>query len=139
MKKILLALLIAGILPLGANAQHKAKSRFDKNYKVCIKGDKYAVCDEVDKMNEQVGRDVKVTSDDRALHMFDTHVHMGYARSYGASNKNNPRIRVSYEDPNGAYKGKETMINDSVKKNINRNINYLDESVQLPPNDGSKE
>ena len=54
MKKILLALLIAGILPLGANAQHKAKSRFDKNYKVCIKGDKYAVCDEVDKMNEQV-------------------------------------------------------------------------------------
>jgi len=134
MKQILLALLIAGALPLGANAQ--TNSKFAQNYKVCINGDKYAVCNEEEKTSEKVGRDVKVTNDDRRLRMFDTYVHMGYSPATAYSNKNNPRIKVSYEDPNGAYEGKETSINDGVQKNIERNINYLDGSVQLPPNDG---
>ena len=127
--------MLTGIVSWGAEAQN-GKSKFDQNYKVCIKGDKYAVCDEVDKMNEKVGRDVKLTNDDRALRRFDTHVHLGYATANAYSNKNNPRIRVSYDDPNGAYEGEETMINDGVEKNKARNINYLDGSMQLPPNDG---
>lgn len=138
MKQVLLALLIAGILPLGANAQNRAKSQFDKNYPVCIKGNNYAVCDEVDKVTEKVGRDVKVTANDRTLHLFDTYVHMGYRPTAASSNKNNPRILVNYEDPNGAYEGKETSINDGVEKNKQRNINYLDGSMVLPPNDGGK-
>jgi hypothetical protein len=138
MKQVLIGLLIAGILPLSANAQNKGKSNYNKNYPVCIKGNQYAVCDNMDKATEQVGRDVKVTSDDRTLHLFDTYVHMGYRPMASASTKNNPRLRVSYEDPNGAYEGKETSINDGVKKNIQRNLNYLDASMTLPPNDGVK-
>jgi hypothetical protein len=135
MKKILLALTILGILPFGADAQ---KSVYDKNYKVCINDNKYALCDGQAKANEEVGRDVKITSPARSLRMFDSYVHMGYRTASANSNKRNSRIIVSYEDPNGAYEGKETLINDGVEKNKARNINYLDGSMQLPPVDGGK-
>jgi hypothetical protein len=136
MKKILLALGIIGILPFSAEAQKK--SVYDKNYPVCIADNKYVLCNDAAKATEEVGRDVKVTSPDKSLRMFDSYVHMGYRTTPSASNRRNPRILVSYEDPNGAYEGKETRINDGVQKNKARNLNYLDGSVQLPPVDGGQ-
>ena len=46
------------------------------------------------------------------------------------------RIRVTYDEPGAAYEGKESMINDGVRKNKQRNINTNNGAYDLPPNDG---
>lgn len=51
------------------------------------------------------------------------------------SNKNNPNIQVSYDQPGDIYKGENVKAHDGVKKNIKRNINYLDWRGKVP-NDG---
>jgi hypothetical protein len=75
--------------------------------------------------------------------MMDTSVYLGYSSNpipgfsgMIPSNRRNPRIRVTIDDPTAAYQGKESMINDGVQLNKERNINYLDTSVELPPSDG---
>lgn len=136
MKKLLFALVLVGLASTGANAQ--SKSKFDQNYKVCVKGSTYKVCDENEaamQTNAQ-GRDVVLNAPDPSLSLLNTNTHLGYRTTTTASNRRNPRIVVAYDDPNAAYEGKESRINDGVKKNKTRNINYLDSSVDLPPVDG---
>lgn len=133
MKKILLALSIIGLISHNAGAQTK-KSIYAKNYPVCLSGSTYKVCTTT---KAELGRKETADNPDPSLRMMDTYVHMGYgSRHTYASNKRNPRIRVAIDDPHAPYEGKESMINDGVQKNKERNINYLDNSVVLPPNDG---
>jgi hypothetical protein len=135
MKKILLALAMIGVIHFNADAQAKKKSVYAKNYHICLTDSKYKVCkSSVAKKNNTIGRKLAVNNPEPSLAMMDTYVHLGYAPGY--SNKHNPRIRVAIDDPNAPYQGKESMQNDGVQKNKERNINYLDNSVVLPPNDG---
>jgi len=131
MKNILLALAICGCTYTSANAQNSGDSKFAKNYPVCLTGDKYHVCNDRSAMNTNVGR---TTETNKVFGMQSTYVHMGYGTN------NNPRyrgnIRVTYDEPGAAYEGKETMINDGVRKNMKRNLNTNNGAYDLPPNDG---
>jgi hypothetical protein len=137
MKKLLIALAVIGTIHISANAQ--SKSPFDVNYKVCRVDSKYKTCDANDPA--VVTTTSKATTEqkkvEQSLRRMDTYVHLGYRPSNVVSNKRNPRIVVMYDDPNGAYEGKSTQINDGVQKNKVRNVNYLDTSVDLPSNDGN--
>lgn len=142
MKKILFAIMVLAIGTTSADAQTKGKSAKSvnaKNYPICLVGEEYKVCPV--HTNAQLGRSEIVNNPEASLRMMDTSVYLGYTNtpSYGImvpSNRRNPRIRVTIDDPNAPYQGKESMINDGVQKNKVRNINYLDSSVQLPPSDG---
>ena len=136
MKKILLALTILSTISFTqADAQ---KSKFDKNYPVCRKGNGYGVCCQnqspVSNM-PTVTRSSDETLVSQSLRRQDTYVHMGYSRRL-YSNRHNPRILVSVDDPAAPYKGEDSRVNDGVHANIERNINYLDNTIILPPNDG---
>lgn len=47
----------------------------------------------------------------------------------------NPRFKVSYDQPGDIYDGENVLANDGVKKNLYRNMNYLDFRSKVP-NDG---
>lgn len=134
MKKILFALVLLGI---GASAEAQTtRSMYNKNYPICLVDGSYKVCPGHNA--SELGRSEIVKSPEASLRMMDTSVFLGYSNTpfMIPSNRRNPRIRVTIDDPNAAYEGKESMINDGVQKNKARNINYLDTSVELPPSDG---
>ncbi len=135
MKQIIFALGIAFLSQADATAQ-TTKSANAINYNVCMHGNGYKVCDEHSAKKQKQGAQVVTEAPDPSLSLLNTQVNMGYRPVAVNSNRRNPRFLVSYDDPNGAYEGKETKINDGVQKNKIRNINYLDASVVLPPNDG---
>ena len=130
MKKILMAVAALGFVAFGANAQ--TGSKYNKNFNVCMTNNSYQIC-ETPKTEEQ-GRTVEVEDPSPELRMMDTYVHFGYAAEEGV--RPGSRIRVTYDDPNAPYQGEESQANDGVEENIQRNINYLDQSVVLPANDG---
>ena len=132
MKKILLALAVIGFGTFTAEAQSK-KSIYDKNYPVCVVDGKYQVCP-VSNKAESAGRTAEITGPDASFRMLDTSVYLGYSRP-GSSATGNPRIRVTIDDPQAPYEGKESMTNDGVKKTIQRNIN-VSSGQEVPPNDG---
>jgi hypothetical protein len=132
MKKILLALAVIGFGTFTAEAQSK-KSIYDKNYPVCVVDGKYQVCP-VSNKAESAGRSAEITGPDASFRMLDTSVYLGYSRP-GSSAMRNPRIRVTIDDPQAPYEGKESMVNDGVQKNKQRNLNH-NTNVELPPNDG---
>ena len=129
-----------GTAVCGANAQKK--SVFAKNYKICLIDSKYQVCPKSE--SSELGRSSLVVNPEGALRMMDTSVYLGYSSPLPGfsgrvpSNRRNPRIRVTIDDPQAPYEGKESMINDGVEINKVRNINYLDSSVELPPVDGGR-
>jgi hypothetical protein len=131
MKQILLALAIISLGYTNADAKGK-KSTYAKNYPICLSGSTYKVCPAP--KTSEVGRDVTVNDPTTSLRMMDTYVHMGYGRT-GFSDRHNPRIRVTIDDPHAPYEGKESMVNDGVQKNKQRNLN-ANTGVELPPNDG---
>jgi hypothetical protein len=137
MKQIFLVCTALGLMLTNAKAQKS--SQYDINYKICKVHDKYDACGEHD---PTVISEPKPTDNKAAvaasLRRLDTHVNVKpSSENRQISFKGNPRFSVLYDDPNGAYEGKETRINDGVQKNVHRNINYLDNSVDLPPNDGN--
>jgi hypothetical protein len=132
MKKILLALAVIGFGTFTAEAQSK-KSIYDKNYPVCMVDGKYQVCP-VSNKAETAGRTAEITGPDASFRMLDTSVYLGYSRP-GSSATGNPRIRVTIDDPQAPYEGKESMTNDGVQKNKRRNLHH-NTGVELPPNDG---
>lgn len=136
MKQILFALGLTCFVQLNAGAQTKGNPNAI-NYNVCMHGNGYQVCDEHAAKTQMQGGHVVTEAPDPSLSLLNTQVNMGYRSAVANSNRRNPRFRVSFDDPNGAYQGKETKINDGVQKNKQRNINYLDATVQLPPNDGN--
>jgi hypothetical protein len=131
MKNLLLALAVAGLTYTNAQAQGSENSKFAKNYPVCLKGDKYQVCNPQEAMSPQAGR---TTETNMVYGMQNTYVHMGYGTSGNARFRG--RIRVTYDQPGAVYEGKETMTNDGVRKNKQRNLNTNNGGYDLPPNDG---
>lgn len=47
-------------------------------------------------------------------------------------------IRVTYDEPGDDYRGKDVQSHDGVDKNVERNINYLDNAASKVPNDGGE-
>ena len=130
MKKLLLLLAAAAFTSEASLAQNSANSKFAKNYRVCLIGDKYQVCDNSEPIATNLGR---TTETSEVFGMQNTYVHMGY----GTGNARfRGRIRVTYDEPGAAYEGKESMINDGLRKNKQRNINTNNGAYDLPPNDG---
>lgn len=131
-----MALTVAGLFHFSANAQSKSSNA--KNYKICLINDVYQVCNPKtsDKQTKDLGRKVETNDPTASLRMMDTYTHLGYNTTTGTGIARNSRIRVSYDEPDAPYKGKESRVNDGQEKNRQRNINYLDQSVVLPANDG---
>jgi hypothetical protein len=143
MKKMIFALGLIGLIGAGANAQtigNSANSKVAKNYPVCQTSTGYRVCNDA-------AATMPATTPAKGANLTgitSSSVHMGSGmsmetpRSYGGNRRKVSHIFVTYDDPQAPYKGKESMVNDGVQKNIVRNINYYDQSVILPPVDGGK-
>lgn len=134
--KTLIVALAATVIAFSAEAQtgKSANSKFAQNYSVCQVGGTYTVCDRDAAMTSTAGRTETTTMSSRnSMAMSETLVYMGERNNTSARG----RIRVSYpDDPNGAYEGKETRINDGVEENKQRNLNQYNDAVVLPANDG---
>lgn len=136
MKQTIIALAVLTFICSNAKAQSSA---YDINYKVCKVNDKYKACGEDDPAitNTKPKAESNVAAVSSSLRRLDTYVKPeSTPRQVYTSVKGNPRFTVTYDDINGAYEGKDTKANGTVSANIERNINYLDNSVNLPPNDG---
>jgi hypothetical protein len=128
MKQLLLFLTILGLgLPY---------TGFSQNYRICLIDNKYTICDKktpiIHYSKKALARDKVVME---KLQKMDTEVFMGYSEPASVA-KTRSNMRVYVDDPNGAYQGSPTLINDGVRKNMVRNINYGNGGVDLPPNDG---
>lgn len=133
-----MALTVAGLFHFSAEAQSKTRTSSAKNYKICLINDTYQVCNPKSsaKQTKDLGRKSELNDPTSSLRMMDTYTHMGYNPVTGAGSARNSRIRVTYDTPDAPYKGKESMQNDGQENNKVRNINYLDQSVVLPANNG---
>ncbi|RYY26977.1 MAG: hypothetical protein EOO04_10020 [Chitinophagaceae bacterium] len=133
MKNLLLALAVTGASFSAAEAQSSANSKYAKNYPVCLVGNSYQLCQSG--LSQDIGR---TTEEVAYISMENTYVHLGASTNQGNARFRSSRIRVTYDDPGAAYEGKESMINDGIKKNKIRNINTNNGGYDLPPNDGGR-
>ncbi len=134
MKKILIALAIIGSACTSAEAQNAVNSKFAQNYPVCLINGAYRICNteaEQKSQRTEIGR----TAGNETFGMQNTYVHMGYGTG-GNARFRNSRIRISYDKPGAVYEGKETMTNDGVRRNKQRNFNTNNGAYNLPPNNG---
>lgn len=125
------ALLVALAAILAPSLFAQEKSRYDINYHICMNDGKYTPCSAREALGQKRDfQDVRF--------QLQNGVQAAPVKSLAHSSvlPSRGRIRIHYEDPNAPYKGEENMQNDGVEKTAARNINYLDASVQLPPNDG---
>lgn len=139
MKFKIAMLALAGIafMQPDANAQ---SSKFDKNYPICKSHNGYEVCDH-DMIKTKTAATYVETYEVPVAKTQATEVKVPACEVtevvyVSTSNKENPRFRVSYNVPGDVYEGEESLSNDGVKDNKTRNVNYLDWSVNRPPNDG---
>lgn len=110
------------------NANAQSKSKNDQNFRICFVNNTYVACDE----NAPVSSDMNNYADyTPPPPPPPPPVFVGRGANRAS------RMTLAYDDPNAAYKGEESMINDGVEQNKERNINYLDQNVTLPPNTGN--
>lgn len=137
--KIAILAISAFALSTNANAQSSAKNypvcKTNGGYKICTHAEKHNNMSTMNKMTPQPAASSETTSvtvktDKPCVQPVTEVVYIS------SSAKENPRFRVSYDMPGDAYDGKDVMSNDGVAKNKERNKNYLDWSVNRPPNDG---
>lgn len=120
----ILTLLLTGAA-YASEAQNK-KSDADQNFRICFVNGQYIAC----------GTDAPLTAagtvyEAEPQKMPDTppvHVGKGSARK--------SHMQVAYDDPNAPYQGVDSQVNDGVDRNKERNINYMNNSAPIPPNDG---
>lgn len=148
MKQSLLMLVVIGMMHFGANAQDKEapKSKFDINYKVCrIDNKKYTTCNEatptviytpayqkkVDKQEQEYQKTID------GLRKYDVYINV----------KTLPPVEVLAKrylsEAAPAFSGTEAakrhlpmLENDGYAKINYRNLNYLNNAVDVPSNDG---
>jgi hypothetical protein len=144
MKNLILALTVAS-LPVMAHAQRSYTNHisvYDQNYKVCRIDGTYTTCDPntptIVTSKKVKNNNAKVEA---RLRKLDQHVYVEpkpepTTPTTVVKSRKNPRFGASYDDPNAAYQGKESKINDGVQKNLSRNLNYINNGANLPPNDG---
>ena len=122
-RMFILSLFFTGLI-YKAEAQNK-KSSADQNFRICFVNGQYIACD----------ADAPITSAGTIVEPVEElpptpPVYLGT----GTARKS--RMQVAYDDPNAPYQGVDSQVNDGTNKNKKRNINYLDNSAQIPPNDG---
>jgi hypothetical protein len=124
MKRILFAsLLMTGVITT-ATAQNRSTDA-NKNFRICFVGGQYVVCD----ANAPLTSAGTIQEPEKEMPATPAvHVGTGIARK--------SHVGVSYDDPNAPYKGENSAVNDGVKRNDERNINYQNNAVRLPANDG---
>lgn len=113
----------------------KGRSRYDINYKVCVVGDQYKVCNPEDPTIQRTSTrpNVVVSSESvndngaASLSMQQNGAYMGY------TSKKRSNIKVEDEDNIRQKLDREA---DGKEKASYRNMNYNNGSVSLPPNDG---
>lgn len=126
MKQLLLGLAFTAFATINTNAQD---SKFDKNYPICYTNNGYKTCSAAAmEQSQRIYTSNPLPNESIVFTAAEPEpAHLSkYTRN---------RIKVLYDDGNAAYKGEETPTNDGVKTNIQRNKNYLDQSVTLPAND----
>lgn len=140
MKQILMALAVVAFLHNSAEAQAK-KSKYDVNYKVCKSDNGYATCGReghvrymtnntmpADQTTEIILVPVAV-ADDNNLDMNVVNSYEGYYRRHN--------IVVGEDEMNAPYQGLPSQQYDGPDRNAQRNLNYNQTSIELPPSDGS--
>lgn len=139
MKFKIAMLALAGIAFMQPDASAQS-SKYDKNYPVCKKDGKYEICTHAEKhANNKQMSSSKATvakTNTKQAEPIKPKCEVTEVVYVTSSSKENPRFAVSYDMPGDVYEGKEVMSNDGVQANRVRNINYLDTSVENPPNDG---
>jgi len=148
MKHSILMLAVFGMTYFSANAQNgeAKKSEYDINYKVCRINGKYTTCSDntptivktpayIRKMESQQERSNAKTLD--GLRRYDSYTRvLPLQPVVVTAPKPITKINERFEGTSAAYHGNPTPENDGQKKNKERNINYLNSSVDLPPSDG---
>ncbi len=137
MKRIIMALTIAGCFHFSAAAQQK--STYAKNYEVCKNKNGYTICSK-DQLNKQL-KAMQTKPKEEALPETNQVV---YVRCQSITDDprltyNGPYRRhniIVDEDMDNPYKGLPSRQNDGVQKNEERNINVNQTSIELPPNNG---
>lgn len=148
MKHSILMLAVFGMTYFSANAQNgeNKKSEYDINYKVCRINGKYTTCSDntpsvvntpsyTRKVEMQKAKAYAKTLD--GLRRYDTYTRvLPLQPVVVTAPKPIAKIDERYEGTSAAYHGNPTPENDGIAKNKERNINYLNTSVDLPANDG---
>lgn len=148
MKHSILMLAVFGMTYFSANAQNgeAKKSEYDINYKVCRINGKYTTCSDNTptvvntpsyerKMQSQQEKVNAKTLD--GLRRYDSYTRvLPLQPVVVTAPKAIAKIDQRFEGTSAAYHGNPTPENDGIAKNKERNINYLNSSVNLPPNDG---
>lgn len=138
MKKILIALTVIGTIHYSANAQTH-KSKFAQNYQVCKASDSYTICGETpsttnstpggEQMSATVLQNMEAQpADAQSMQMNQVNSYEGYYQRHN--------IQVSYDDPRNPYEGLPSIQDDGPAKNNQRNLNYNQTSIILPPVNG---
>lgn len=122
-RAIMVFLLLTGFI--ATSKAQKQTTPQEKNFRICFVNGQYVVCDP----NAPITAAGTIQEPQRELPPAPP-VHKGN----GIAKKSH--VMLSYDDPNAPYKGENSAVNDGVKKNEERNINYLDGAVKLPPSDG---
>jgi hypothetical protein len=135
MKHLLLTLIITSTSYSYINAQ---TSNNAKNYRVCRVDGVYRVCNDTDPLVVNTKQEInKPNATQVSMRKFDTYQRVETTTVIVMSNKKNKKLIVSYDEPNGAYKGESTQANGTFEGNRARNINYMNTSNPIPPIDGN--
>ncbi|MBS1584894.1 MAG: hypothetical protein JSS82_05050 [Bacteroidetes bacterium] len=119
----------------GVRPKSRGRSKYDVNYKVCLVGDQYKVCNPGDPTIQRTSTrsNIVVSSESindngaASLSMQQNGAYMGY------TSKKRSNIKVEDEDNVRQKLDREA---DGKEKASYRNMNYNNGSVSLPPNDG---
>lgn len=107
-----------------SEAQTK-KSDAVQNFRICFVNGQYVACD-ADAPLTSAGT---VQAEPKELPSTPpVHIGKGTARK--------SRMQVAFDDPNAPYQGVDSQVNDGVDRNKERNVNYMNNSAPIPPNDG---
>lgn len=135
MKHLFLTLIITGISYSYIIAQTSSNA---KNYRVCRVDGVYRICNDNDPLVVNTKQIVdKTNATQVSMRKFDTYQRVETSPVVVVSNKKNKKIIVSYDAPNGAYKGESTQANGTFEANRARNLNYMNTSNPIPPIDGN--
>ncbi len=150
MKHSILMLAVFGMTYVSANAQNgeAKKSEYDINYKVCRINGQYTTCsDNTPNVVNTPSYERKVEAQKAKAHAktldglrrFDSYTRvLPLQPVVVTAAKPIAKIDQRFEGTSAAYHGNPTPENDGQKKNKERNINYLNTSVDLPPSDGGQ-
>jgi len=141
MKKIIIALMLAGLAYGSANAQ--ANSKFAKNYRVCKNSKGNYICSEHPNWTNDtysgkktMASEKKNPCDDLLATPNGMNKVSSYTGYYPQQGYRQHNIIVTYDYGRAPYEGLPSPQYDGPQKNEQRNLNYNQNSIDLPPSNG---